>query len=214
MTTVAEFSLPAEEFPLGAVFSAHPDVTVELERLVPGPSGAVPYFWVRDARADSVAEHFSGHPGVSDVRTVDTTESAYLMRWQWSPDYDCVLDALVGSDVVMLEAAGTSEAWTFEVRAETRESIADFRNFCHDSGKPVSLTRLHGPSAPATRADVTEKQFEALSLALERGYFHSPRRTTLDEIASVLGISKQALASRIRRGTRHLVEQAQKESAR
>ena len=51
MATVMEFSSPVEEFPLGSVFETLPEVTVELERLVPHETLIIPYFWVRGAEA-------------------------------------------------------------------------------------------------------------------------------------------------------------------
>jgi predicted DNA binding protein len=52
---------------------------------------------------------------------------------------------------------------------------------------------------------LTETQREALVLAHERGYYDSPRETSLEEIADELGITQQSLSSRLRRGYRRLV---------
>ena len=54
--------------------------------------------------------------------------------------------------------------------------------------------------------DVTDPQREALKLAYEYGYFNTPREATLAEIAEELGISQQALGSRLRRANRRLIE--------
>lgn len=53
--------------------------------------------------------------------------------------------------------------------------------------------------------DLTADQREALQLAYERGYYQSPRHTTLDEIAGELGITGQSLGSRLRRGIHRLL---------
>lgn len=39
----------------------------------------------------------------------------------------------------------------------------------------------------------------------DRGYFDEPRRATLDDLASELGITRQSLAGRLRRGHRNLL---------
>lgn len=49
MATIAEYTIPAESFPLGSVFKEFPDVEVELERVVPTNKAIIPYFWVRHA---------------------------------------------------------------------------------------------------------------------------------------------------------------------
>lgn len=208
IATVATFTLPSDEFPLGTVFRELPDVTVQLERVIPDANGTVPYFWVTGTRCDALAERFSDHPGVGDIEHVDRTNGEHLMRCRWAADHDGVLDALVDPDVVLLSAVGTAEQWTFELRGESRESIARFRTYCREHDVPVTLTEVRGIQSSRARHDLTEKQREALTLAFERGYFDSPRKTTLQEIADELGISQQALASRLRRGNRQLVERS------
>jgi len=130
------------------------------------------------------------------------------MRCEWTSDYDGVLDALISPEVILLSAIGTTEEWTFELRGESREAIAEFQEYCHDHGAPVELTKIRGLQPLDARQDLTETQREALVLAYERGYFNSPRETTLKEIADELDISQQALGSRLRRGNRRLIEQS------
>lgn len=207
MTTVAEFTLAANEFPLGTVFSKLPNVTVQLERVIPDANGVVPYFWVRGAETDAIVAQFTNHPGVRDIRAVDCVDSEYLLRCAWVSEYDSVLDALIAPEVVLLSAIGTAEEWTFELRGESRKAIAEFREYCHDHGIPVTLTELHAPQPLDATQRLTESQRDALVLAYERGYFDSPRGTTLKEIADDLEISQQALGARLRRGNRQLIEQ-------
>ena len=208
MATVAEFTLDSHEFPLGTVFAALPDITVQLERIIPDANGVVPYFWVRGTKTDTIVEQFSEHPGVTDIQLVDSADGEHLMRCQWVPEHDIVLDALIDPDVVLLSAVGTEEKWTFEIRGESREAIGTFRNYCHEHGIPITLTELHALEPRGAQHELTEKQREALILAFERGYFDSPRETTLQEIADELDITQQSLSSRLRRGNRRLIEKA------
>jgi len=208
MASVAEFRLDAEDFPLGTVFANLPDVTVHLERVVPGRDRVIPYFWVRGAGPDCVIEAFASHPGVRDIRAVDRVDGDHLLRCEWVPDQASVLDALATEDVVLLSAVGSADEWTFELRGESREAIAAFQAYCHDHGIPVELTGLHALRAVDATDSLTDAQREALSLAYEHGYFDSPRAATLSELADELGITQQALGSRLQRATRRLVERA------
>jgi predicted DNA binding protein len=144
---------------------------------------------------------------VRDIRLVDQVDSEYLMRCEWISDYDCVLDALIAPDVILLSAIGTAAEWTFVIRGESREDIAMFHEYCNSHDAPVTLTKIRGLQPLDAKQDLTEAQREALVLAYERGYFSSPRETTLEEIADELGISQQAVGSRLRRGNRRLIEQ-------
>lgn len=213
MATVDKFTLSVGAFPLGTVFANLSGATVRLERVVPNANGVIPYFWVQGAETDAIIEQFSEHPGVRDIRAVDSVDDEYLMRCEWVTEYDSVLDALVTPEIVLLSAVGTAEEWTFELRGESRADIVEFQRYCHDHDVPVSLTELHALRPLAANQDLTDTQREALILAYERGYFNSPRETLLQDIAEELDISQQALGSRLRRGNRRLIEQAHIESA-
>lgn len=208
MATVAEFTLEPDEFPLGTVFARHPDATVQLERVVSLARNRATHFWVRGLDADAAADQFDGHPGLRDVRAVGSADGDHLLQCRWAGDHDSLLDALADPSVVLRSAVGTGEEWTFEVRADSRDAIARFRRHCHDRGVPVTLRALHGLRPLDVQHDLTDKQREALVLAYEEGYFDSPREATLEEVAAELDITQQALASRLRRGSRRLVEQA------
>lgn len=206
MATVAEFTLDPEEFPLGALFDYFPEVTIQLERVVPDANDTVPYFWVRGTDAAEIEAKFPDRPAVRNVRLVDRWETDCLMRCQWVSEYDTVLDALDVPGVVLRSATGTVEGWTFEIRGETNDDVATFSQRCRDYGVPTSLTELGTLGPSENQYNLTEKQREALVMAYERGHFDSPREASLADVAADIDISQQALASRLRRGTRRLVD--------
>ncbi|SFS10535.1 Predicted DNA binding protein, contains HTH domain [Halomicrobium zhouii] len=206
MATVLEFTSPADEFPLGTIFENLPTVTVELERLIPHETMIIPYFWVRGADAVDVEAAFEAHAGVVDVERIDSVDSEYLMRAEWESEYFGILSALAEASVVVLTGVGTSDGWDFEVRGEDRAAISEFRTLCQEHDIPIEITAVHALlPVKGDGIELTDAQREALVLAYERGYFDSPRETTLDEMASELGISQQSLSSRLRRGHRRLI---------
>lgn len=205
MATIVEFTVESEVFPLGSVFSDLPGVTVELERMIPGEAEIVPYFWVRGADVDDVVAEFADHPGVRDIELVDAFDGQYLMRCEWVTEYAGVLTGLSEAGVVLLEAVGTDEEWTFEVRGDSQAAISDFHRYCEDHDIAITVVALYALTPLETGGEMTDAQREALSLAFDRGYFETPRETTLSELADELGISQQAFSLRLRRGTRHLI---------
>ncbi|MFB6134287.1 MAG: helix-turn-helix domain-containing protein [Halanaeroarchaeum sp.] len=56
-------------------------------------------------------------------------------------------------------------------------------------------------------SDLTEKQREAMELAIEKGYYARPRRISLKELAREFDISEQALAQRLARAEEKVMEQ-------
>lgn len=210
MATEATFTIPAAEFPLGTVFERLPEVTVELERIIPARDVVIPYFWVRGTVIDDIEAAFNTHPGVKRIELVDSVEDEYLLRVERTLGYDSVLSTLTETRVPLIRATGTNEQWTFEVRGDDRSDIADFQNRCRELGIPITLTELHAltPVDMGTGTVLTDAQQEALELAYERGYFESPREVTMGELGNELGISHQAVASRLRRGINQMLHRA------
>lgn len=53
---------------------------------------------------------------------------------------------------------------------------------------------------------ISTKQMEAVRLAVEWGYYRTPKEATLEDIAAELGISKSAVSQRLRRAERTLIQ--------
>lgn len=206
MATVMEFTSPAAEFPLGTIFENLPKVTVELERIIPHETLIIPYFWVRGAEAADIEAAFETHPGVTNIKLIDSVEDEYLMRAEWDRDYVGVLSALSETNLVVLQGVGTNGGWQFEVRGEDREEISEFRSYCQDNQIPIDITAVHALlPVQGEGYDLTDAQREALVTAYESGFFDSPRTASLDNVAEVIGITQQSLSSRLRRGERRLI---------
>ena len=207
MATEATFTVPSDQFPLGTVFNQLPGVKVELERIISDRDALIPFFWVRGTDADDVENAFDAHPGVREIRPVDSVEDEYLLRVEWEIAYDDVLTVLAETEVPILSATGTNQQWTFEVRGDDRTDIAAFQQRCQELDIPVTLTKLHAltPVDTAAEAGLTDAQQETLVLAYERGYFESPREVTLEELGEELGITQQAVGSRLRKGSKYIV---------
>jgi predicted DNA binding protein len=191
MATEMEFTVPAEEFPLGSIFENLPGVTVELERLIPHETLTIPYFWVRGAETENLESAFEPHAGVTDIRLVDNIEDEYLMRAEWVREYDGLLTALSETDLTVLSGVGTVDGWRFEVRGDTQEAIAAFRTHYRENSISINISMVHALlPIQGNGFELTETQREALVLAFERGYFDTPRESSLEEIAAELDITQ------------------------
>lgn len=208
MATVAEFTMPPETFLLGAVFETHPDAVVEIERVVPTGSTVMPYFWIEGVDGETVRESLSAVADFETVTLVDSACGRSLFRCECVGTHEGLLGAIVDSDVTMLSAVGTESGWRIDVRGDEQRAITAFDRACRDAGIVPTLSELTdaGSAAIEGAPELTDRQRAALTLAHERGYFSEPRTTTLEEIATELGISRQALSNRLRRGYRTLVE--------
>lgn len=210
MTQLAEFTLRARDFPLGRVFEERPDATLDLDRVVPTGDTVMPYFWVQDEREElaDVLTIFESLPELRSVTLMDDLGERGLFRAEWEPAYIGIMGAVAEAGVAVVSANGSSEGWLFEIRAETADQLSAFQAYCGDHDIDVSLTRLRRLSdvEPGQRDGLTPAQREALVLAYTEGYYEQPRETDQATLAERLGISRQALAARLRRGYRTLIE--------
>lgn len=119
-----------------------------------------------------------------------------------------MLSVLIETDIPLVEATGTNQQWTFDIRGDSRSDVANFYSRCRGVGIPVTLTELHAltPVETGTEEALTDEQQEALELAYERGYFEPPREVAMEDLGDELGISQQAVAARIRHGIKHTLQ--------
>lgn len=209
MATLLEFCVDVDAFPFGRAFGALPDATVELERIVPTGDQVVPYLWIRGVSVGDVAEALAEAPSAGDLELVDALDSrGWLYRATWDGADDGLVGALVQAPVTLLSATCRDATWQFQLRVEDHAAVAAFERTCVDRGVPITVTRVGSLASASTDeldAHLTDPQFEALSLAFERGYFDDPRRVTLSELAAELGITRQSFPGRLRRGHRNLL---------
>lgn len=105
----------------------------------------------------------------------------------------------------------TNEGWYETKVFKDYESFNAFRKSCEDHGISldlISMTPEPSPSDDASQDGLTDRQREALTLAISRGYYESPRQVTAEELAQELGISQPSLSSLLRRGERQLLTSA------
>ena len=210
MTTIAEFTLPAADFPLGRVFEDRPEVTLELDRVVPSGDTVMPYFWVQDSDRDmeGILAVFEGLPELRSAVLMEDLGDRGLFRAEWMPEYMGIMSAIAAAEVTVVSASGSREGWKFELRATTPQQLSSFQRYCDDHDIDVTLARLSRLSEMTTGSEyhLTSDQREALLFAYENGYYDDSRRSDQEALASRLGISRQALSARLRRGYRNLIE--------
>jgi predicted DNA binding protein len=210
MSVIVEVSVSTDDFELGRLLSAGltPDAVVELETVVPVGDGAVPYLRVRTAHLEEFLDTVREEAVVDRLRVVDDYDDQHLLAFDWAASRDPLFDGiLVRSGVAILSAYGGVDRWTFELRFDDHSEFEAFRDECTEAGVGLDLLRIYRPSSPGTDLSfgLTERQREALVLAVARGYYEVPRGYTTADLAEELGISDQAVSERLRRGVARLV---------
>lgn len=209
MATIVLGSVPATEFALSHALDVLPDLEFEIERIVDaGEESVMPLLWVRGAGEERLAAVLRDDPSVDEVELLAAFDGECLYRMEWVDHVELLLRMVTQDDATVLDAYGGGDRWQLRLMYADRDNLSATRDFCTSHGLSFevrSVRELDGD--PAGRYGLTTDQFEALTVAAERGFFAVPRRTTVEELATEFDISHQAMSERIRRGTDALVEE-------
>jgi hypothetical protein len=210
MAVLVELDVAASSLDIGQATTTPTESHISLEQIVPTGNGAIPYFWAESVDFEAFETTVRGHDAVDELEVVTVVDGRRLYRVYWNNLGDFV-DALTESDATILEGHG-SDPWTFRLLFPTRPHVTAFRESCSEAGIPFEVRHVSEFSSDVSTPtfNLTDEQYEALQLAVSRGYYSIPREVTLAELAADVGISQQAMSERLRRGTAkvlvHLVD--------
>lgn len=208
MSLCAEITVRRADTAFREVFS-DVDVLVEFDPFVPTGDHFFPYLWV-DGDRDAVGrfeDRITDVAAVASASALQDRGSSRLYWIDWEARPEGVFAAASRSDVSVKRAIGTELGWGLRLQGHDHDCLASFRDECVAQSIRFTLERLHPPRPATTRGgSLTESQRESLKLALEEGYYDVPRGTTLELLGESLGVSRQAVSNRLRRGTKRLVE--------
>lgn len=212
MSVLLEFTVEAAQFQLGHVLSDGDGLHFELERIVPTSDHVMPFVWVAtdgdpEVELPAFEERVRDSDRVRELVALDRVEDGGLYRIEWAEDGGGIIGALAETEATVLEARGDGR-WTFRVRFTDHGLLTDFHNLLTEDGITIHIERTYTFSEETARRrdfGLSAEQREALVLALRRGYFATPSEVDLDELADELGISKQAVSNRIRRGNEKIL---------
>lgn len=206
MTVIAEFT--SRHFLLEPrPPNRDPDWRVELVSVVPTGEGVIPYLVYVGDNPEGFEERLPTVNGVAEVRHLTDLPDGVLLGVEWDTDDSALLRALAETNVSILEGTHDETGLWLRVTAPDRETVSAFQTRCLDEGMDVDLQRVNDfPDGDLeVTSNLTDDQYAALRLAMDEGYYDTPRRTDLTEIGDALDISRQAAGNRLRRGTRNLL---------
>lgn len=212
MSVVVEFTVPTDQFPFGSALTTAERMRISLERIVPTSDSLIPFVWAAGEGFESFERHVREDPGVRTFAPLDRLEGHVLYRIEWE-DPGGLVEAIETHGAAVLEAEGDPERWYFRLRFADRDDVGAFYDACTDRGVELDVRGVYEPTEEGDRDDLTPEQREAITMALRRGYFATPRETTLSDLAADLDISQQALSDRVRRATEKVVRRTLSSSA-
>lgn len=207
MVIIAEFSVPTESFALAETLPKYPEVAVEVDRIAAHvPDSTMPCVWATNGADEEFSEAVATDPTVKEVQATAIFDDERLYHIGWEDDIDQLVTEMIDHEGVILEASGRNDRWVIRIRFMTRDQFESFQRYFDEQGPAFQLEQLFTAKHPRhTRGDVTPQQQEALTTAIELGYFKVPREASIQEVADELNISHQSVSERLRRGTENLI---------
>ena len=210
MATIAEFSVPVEQFALQATLEQCPDLEFEVDRVVANEAGDVsPFVWVSGEGLADLPSALEADPSIEDVELLTEREEEHFYQLKWADKAQIVSYMLSECDATVQRALATHGVWELRVLFPDHSEVSKVGDFAQEHGLDLELKRVYSiDDVRRVRFNLTESQNEALAEAYNQGYYKIPREQDAAELADTLGISHQALSERLRRGTENLVENA------
>lgn len=176
--------------------------SVELERTASVFDCPSPTFVIAGSDAAAVVRAIRAGPSVEDVTVVGEAGDETVIRVGRDGTVPELFEHVRDADGTVLSAITRDDVWRFELRFVDRSAASQFYTGYGDGDYPITIrqTNPRGTGHGALQERITAEQREALSRAVEGGYFEVPRRITLIELADELGISDTAVSQRLRRG--------------
>lgn len=201
----ATFLTPLTSYPIGEYLENHPDVGVELERSIP-MGRSTHYVWLLDNDHESLLGEIESGP-FDSVEVVEALQDRALIRIEWGSQGPPVFGLINETFATLVGLHGTTEGWVFQLRFPDQASLEEFTEAAPERGISIDLLERFEPEDEIGPFDnITDRQFHAIGVAFEAGYFDVPRKTTLAVLGEQLGITEQAVSERLRRGLARLLE--------
>ncbi|MDZ5811951.1 helix-turn-helix domain-containing protein [Halorubrum sp. AD140] len=203
MTVFANVEIAPGDSALGELVAPDTDSVYRVPFVLCSDSSVVLYAFVGDEGSGSAVESLRNSASVTSVRVVDHVASSRLVTIAVPLRPESPMEHLARSDVEIVEAVGTAEAWLFRVRAPARDSIRELAQRGGEERDVLRVGRVFEPTSGSERVEaaLTPQQETTLRTALDCGYFRVPRETSLKELSEELAVSDSAVSQRLRRGT-------------
>lgn len=170
------------------------------------------FWWVTGTDFVTFEEALEDDPTVNEHRVLTELEDRRLYRVRtrsFQSDQPLVFPKFREHDITAIESKRDADGLHLKARFPDRDALESFVKSAGDIARHVEAKRLYTDGGTSLVEEaLTRKQRDALAVALDRGYFDTPSRVTLAELAADRDVTSQTLSDHIRAGVKKLVENA------
>jgi predicted DNA binding protein len=208
VSVIAEFTFRHPGLPLMATMEAT-GMELDVEQAVAAdPDSPVLFVWASGGDFEEFEALAPDDDSVASISRIEDAGDRRLYRVQVADTDEPVLYPLDERlEASRLSVSSSADGLDVRLRFPDRESLSSYRPLVADRGVEVIVRGVYDQTGatPDSAFSLTEKQREALSKAVEAGYYDIPRSASLAEVADDLGVSQQSISERLRRGIANFV---------
>ncbi|MDZ7689208.1 MAG: helix-turn-helix domain-containing protein [Halobacteriales archaeon] len=172
------------------------------------------FWWMSGEEPDDFEDSLRKDPTVPGFRAVVGIKDRHLYRVEtvgYPQEQPLVFPIYRKNDITEIESVRDADGLHLKARFPSRDTLSWFIESGEQIADDVEVRKMYvekqNPEAESgDMSSLTPKQRDVLSVALEHGYFDTPSRTTLGDLADEFDVSPQTLSTHIRVGVRKVVK--------
>jgi hypothetical protein len=149
----------------------------------------------------SIEKTLSAVPALTDAEIRYEAEETLL--FEVSTPTPAPHGAMADSGVVPSYPLHLEDGWFVGELTASQEQLSAFRDELETAGIEYQLVSVSETKQSANR--LTTRQQEVVELAIEHGYYESPRQCTLMDLADVLDVNKSVVCRILQRAEGHII---------
>ena len=180
---------------VGKFSKEHPDTVVTVLGGMPREQTGVAIVRVSGADPDAFLRTLDNEPAITDFTVLEEDEAERIIHFETSQHLLLLSARRAGVPIEWPVTISDGEA-TFDVTG-AHEDLSELVETLREMGVPFRIDRV-GPVDSGAEI-LTERQREVLMAAVQRGYYDTPRRCSLTELAEELDVAKSTCSEVLHR---------------
>ncbi|WP_227375247.1 helix-turn-helix domain-containing protein [Haladaptatus halobius] len=171
--------------------------------------GALVILEVKTPKGDALVRRFESTPEVRSLEVIHSDERTVLIQFTTSATNS--YDPLFRSKNISIYPTILRDGWFSVTLAASHERLSKYTDELAATGIPyrvLSLTQSYDSSEL-----LTDRQWQVITQAVERGYYDTPRGCTVAELAESLDVHKSAASRLLHRAESRIVKEFVAEAA-
>lgn len=187
---------------IGDVSRSHADASFRVSAALPGDGPGYALVHVTAPDVGDVLDAMADHPAMTDLAVLARTDREATVQFETSAPMLVRAAKRAGVPIRMPVEIDDGEATVAIVGSPDRLPKLDRQ--LDGLGLTYRVERV-GETNPR-RESLTDRQRETVLAAIERGYYDTPRRCSLTELAAELGVAKSTVSETLHRAEETVVK--------